>query len=757
MPAQATIFCDRMPDLSIELSEALAGRYAIERELGRGGMATVYLAQEHKHNRQVAIKVLHRELGASLGAERFLREIGIVARLSHPHIVPLIDSGNAGGLLYYVSPFVPGGSLRDRIASEQRLPVGDALRIAQEVGTALDYAHRGGFVHRDVKPENILFNDGQAVLADFGVARASTAAPSDIVTEAGMALGTPTYMSPEQASGDRDVGEATDVYSLACVVYEMLAGEPPFSGANARAVLTKQVMEAPRPIRTLRPEVPAAVERSLARALAKEPHDRYSHASEFAAALQAKGPELHLLPTTTRSIAVLPFVNASPDVENEYLSDGITDELIDALAKVDGLRVASRTSVFALKGKPLDVRAIGALLGASEVLEGTVRRAGDRLRITVQLTSTEDGRLIWSQRYDRTLHDVFAIQDEIARTIVDTLRVTSFADFASPVARRYTGSVAAYHLYLRGRYAWNKRSQEGVAEAIEYFQQAIVEDPAYALAYTGLADAFALHVDYRSVPVHEGFAHAKEYARKALALDDGLAEAHASLAWSLFVYDWDWEGAAAEFRRAIDLDPRYATAHQWYAFLLASRGRLEEALVEGHTAQELDSSSVSVRRSLAWIYYYARRYEPARYHLSRAIAMNSGAEETYRVLGLTLAIDGQLDEAERVLREAVSMAGSGSYTSATLGFALARAGKRAEAEELLARLEEERRKGYVSPVALATLYLGLGQHDRALDWAEKAYEERRGWLAYLTVNPLLDPVRGNPRFEALVARMKEPR
>ncbi|MDQ6634854.1 MAG: protein kinase [Gemmatimonadota bacterium] len=746
-----------MPDLTTELSEALAGRYAIERELGRGGMATVYLAQEHKHNRQVAIKVLHRELGASLGAERFLREIGIVARLSHPHIVPLIDSGTAAGLLYYVSPFVPGGSLRDRIVREQRLPVIDALRIAQEVGTALDYAHRGGFVHRDVKPENILFNDGQAVLADFGVARASTATPSDIVTEAGMALGTPTYMSPEQAAGDRDVGVGTDVYSLACVVYEMLAGEPPFSGANARAVLMKQVMEPPRPIRALRPEVPVSVERSLARALAKEPHDRYSHASEFAAALQARDPELHLLPATTRSIAVLPFVNASPDAENEYLSDGITDELIDALAKVDGLRVASRTSVFALKGKPQDVRAIGALLGASEVLEGTVRRAGDRLRITAQLTSTEDGRLIWSQRYDRTLHDVFAIQDEIARTIVDTLRVTSFADFASPVARRSTGSVTAYQLYLRGRYAWNKRTQEGVAEAIDYFEQAIAEDPAYALAYTGLADAYALHVDYRSVPVHEGFARAKDYARKALALDDGLAEAHASLAWSLFVYDWDWAGAATEFRRSIALDPRYATAHQWYAFLLASRGQLEEALVEGHTAQELDASSVSVRRSLAWIYYYARRYEPARYHLSRAIAMNPGAEETYRVLGLTLAIDGQLDEAERVLREAVSMAGSGSYTSATLGFAMARAGKRAQAEELLARLEHERARSYVSPVALATLLLGLGYNDRALDWAEKAYDERRGWLAYLTVNPLLDPVRGDPRFEALVVRMQAPR
>jgi serine/threonine-protein kinase len=568
-----------------------------------------------------------------------------------------------------------------------------------------------------------------------------------------MALGTPAYMSPEQASGDRDVGVESDVYSLACVVYEMLAGEPPFSAANARAVLMKQVLDTPRPIRTLRPEVPASVERSLNRALAKEPANRYSHASEFTAALHAKDPELHLRPATTRSIAVLPFVNASPDPENEYLSDGITDELIDALAKVDGLRVASRTSVFALKGKPQDVRAIGALLGASEVLEGTVRRAGDRLRITSQLTSTDDGRLIWSQRYDRTLHDVFAIQDEISRTIVDTLRVTSFADFASPVARRYTDSVAAYHLYLRGRYAWNKRTQEAVTEAIEYFEQAIAEDPSYALAYTGLADAYALHVDYRSVPVHEGFARAKDYARKALALDDRLAEAHASLAWSLFVYDWDWAGAAKEFGRSIALDPRYATAHQWYAFLLASRGQLEEALVEGHTAQELDPSSVSVRRSLAWIYYYARRYEQARYHLTRAIAMNPGAEETYRVLGLTLAMEGQLDEAERVLREAVSMHGAGSYTRATLGFALARAGKRAEAQTLLRELERQREIDYVSPVALATLLLGLGQHDRALDWAEKACEERRGWLAYLGVNPLLDPVREEPRFKALVERM----
>jgi serine/threonine protein kinase/Tfp pilus assembly protein PilF len=745
---------------STRLTDALAERYAIERELGRGGMATVYLAQEHKHARQVAIKVLHDELAASLGAERFLREIAIVARLSHPHIVPLIDSGDADGVLYYVSPYVAGGSLRDRLVRERRLPVRDALRIAREVGHALDYAHRNGFVHRDVKPENILFADGQAVLADFGVARTygarATEAPTDMVTEAGLALGTPAYMSPEQATGDDELGTTSDVYSLACVVYEMLAGEPPLLGTSARATIAKQVTEIPRPIRALRPEVPPAAEQALAKALAKAPEDRHASVAEFIESLHAEALDEHRLHTSlTRTIAVLPFVNASPDPENEYLSDGITDELIDALAKVEGLRVASRSSVFALKGKPRDVRAIGALLGAREVLEGTVRKSGDRLRITAQLSSAEDGRLLWSQRYDRTLHDVFAIQDELARTIVDTLRVTSFADLAAQPKRRYTQSVTAYGLYLRGRYAWNTRSQEGVLEAIRFFEQAIVEDPQYALAYTGLSDAYALQLDYRSVPVAEGFALAKHYARQALALDETLPEAHASLAWVLFVYDWQWGEARREFRRSIELDPQYATAHQWYAFLLASRGRLDEALVEGHTAQELDPTSVSVRRTLGWLYYYARRYEQARYHLARAVAMNPDAEETRRVLGLTLALEGQLDEAERVLRDATTMRGSGTYTSATLGLALARAGKRAEAEAVLAELEALGARGYVSPVAFATLNIGLERIDAALDWAERAHEERRGWLAYLDVNPLLDPLRGHPRFEALAAQMRE--
>ena len=750
-----------MPEASAAtpIAAMLADRYTVERELGRGGMATVYLAEEKKHGRKVAIKVLRPEITASLGTERFLREIGIAARLSHPHIVPLIDSGNAGGLLYYVQPHIPGGTLRDRLVRERRLPVRDALKIAQDVGAGLDFAHRNGFVHRDVKPENILFADGHALLADFGVARACCApdapqAARDLVTAVGFAVGTPEYMSPEQASGEADLGNASDVYSLACVVYEMLAGEPPLQGAGARATMAKHVTETPRPVRGLRPEAPLAVERALARALEKDPAQRYASAADFVTALLAEGGGIPLTPAATRSIAVLPFVNASPDPENEYLSDGITDELIDALAKIAGLRVSSRTSVFALKGKPLDVRAVGALLGASVVLEGTVRKAGEKLRITAQLTSTDDGRLLWSQRYDRQLVDVFTIQDEIAGTIVSTLRATMFADLSEHVPRRYTENIHAYGLYLKGRYAWNKRTREGVAEAIQYFQQAIAEDPNYAPAYAGLADSYALDVDYRAVPVAEPFERAKEYARKALTIDEAVPSAHASLAWSLFIYDWDWEGADREFRRAIELNPRYASAHQWFAFLLAARGQHDAALLEGHTALELDPASVSIRRGVGWLYYYARRYDQARDHLARAIEMNPMAVESHRILAVTLAQQGEVRDAERVLREALTLPAAGAFTRAELGWLLARSGRAAEAEPLLAEMHALARDHYVSPVPFAILHIGLGNLDTALDWAERAYAERRGWLAYLKVNPIFDPLREHPRFAALVQRMK---
>jgi eukaryotic-like serine/threonine-protein kinase len=742
-------------ELLLQLRAALADRYAISAEIGSGGMATVYVADDVRHHRKVAVKVLRPELAAALGAARFLREIGIAAQLAHPHILPLFDSGAEGGFLYYVTPHVREGSLRRRLEQSGRVPLADALRIVREVGTALDYAHRQGIIHRDVKPENILFSDTHAVLADFGIARALSTAASDTITDAGVVLGTPEYMSPEQAAGEQELGGESDTYSLACVAYEMLAGEPPLRGTSARSTIAKQVTEVPRPLRALRVEVPISVERALMQALAKDPAERFSTVSDFIAALHANGVGATTGATPDgRSIAVLPFVNASPEPDTEYLSDGITDELIDALAKVEGLRVASRTSVFALKGKAQDVRAIGALLGAAWVLEGTVRRAGQRLRITAQLTTTDSGRVLWSERYDRTFEDVFAIQEEIARTIVETLRTMTFAELAQPASPRRTSSIAAYGLYLKGHYAWNQRTQEGVTEAIRYFEQAIAEDPDYAQAYAGLADSYSLQLDYRNVTVAEGFALAKEYARKALALDDTVAEAHASLAWSLFVYDWDWEASRREFRRAIELDPQYASAHQWYAFWLSAHVRHADALAEAQRAVELDPGSVSIRRTLGWIQYYARRLDAAQLSLERAIEMNPTADETYRVLALCQAMLARWPDAERAAREAMLLSAEGPYNRATLAYVLARSGQKAAAERELAKLEARARRDYVSPVSLATVHLGLENWDAALDWMERAHRERRGWMAYLRVNPMFDGLRGRARFEALVAEMK---
>jgi TolB-like protein/Tfp pilus assembly protein PilF len=521
--------------------------------------------------------------------------------------------------------------------------------------------------------------------------------------------------------------------------------------------MARQVTEQPRRLRSVRPEVPAGIEDVVHRALQKEPAKRWPSVSEFVAALESGTvTQARARSRTAVAIAVLPFVNLSTDPENEYLSDGLTEELINTLATVQGIRVASRTSVFALKGKPQDVRAIGALLDCAYVIEGTVRRVGQQLRITAQLSSTDDGALRWSHRYDRRLDDAFALQDEISQTIVSALWSTQFVDLPAPAAPRYTPTARAYSLYLKGRYDMNQRTQAGVANAIRYFQEAIQEDPKYALAYTGLADSYALQLDYRSIPVHEGLDLAKQYATQAIALDPQLAEPHASLAWRYFIYDWEWDAAVREFRRAIELDPRYAWAHQLYGFVLSAMSQHGEALVESHTAVELDPGSVSARRALGWNYYYARRWDQARYHLERAIAMNPNAEETYRVLGHVLAVEGNHDEAERVLREASAMPEAGTYTRATLAYALARAGKQDEAREILRELTAESSAGYVSPVAFATIHIALGDTGKSLDWAEAAFQERRGWLAYVKVNPLMDPLRGNERFERLVARMKLP-
>ncbi|HEX5387374.1 MAG TPA: protein kinase [Gemmatimonadales bacterium] len=757
MPSRAA------PPIPDALRRAFAGQYQLERELGRGGMGAVYLAQDLKHERAVALKVLPPDLRVGTAPERFLREIGIAARLTHPQIVPLHDSGERNGLLYYVMPYLEGESLRHRIDREGPLPLDAAVSIARAVALALDYAHRRGVLHRDIKPENILLHEGGALVADFGVARAMTAVVSDQVSEPGIAIGTPAYMSPEQASAERHLDGRTDVYALGCVLYEMVAGRPPFAGTGARATMARHVMEPPLPLRGLRADVPESLDNAVARALAKDPSERFPTAGDFARALDAvresaatTAPVAALAPRDRRAIAVLPFVNASAEPDTEYFADGMTDELIDALTQVEGLHVASRTTVFALKGRALDVRTLGAMLNVAVVLEGSVRRAGGRFRVTARLTEVASGRHLWSRRFDRDVADVFAVQDEIAASIVAALRAALFEDLGTPVSRRYTDNVAAYNLYLKGRYAWNLRTREGTAEGIRYFEDAIAEDPDYALAYTGLADCYALQLDYRGVPVAEGLLKAEEMALRALALDDRLAEAHTSLGWVQFIYEWDWDAARRSFERAIELDPRYATAHQWYAWLLIALGCGDDALAEGRAAAELDPGSVSIRRGLGWLYYQTRRYDAAEEHLRRALGMNPTQEETHRVLGLVRLQQGRYAEAEAELCEAMAGATVPDYAAGALGYTAARAGRPAEARDRLASLTAEARDRYVSPVAFVLLNTALGRADDAFAWLERAREERRGWLCYLTTEPLLDPLRDDPRFAHLIRAMRLP-
>jgi len=747
------------------LSGGLGDKYALEAELGRGGMSVVYLARDRRHDRPVALKVLQgRLLTSREHADRFLREIRFAAQLTHPHILPLYDSGevpseSGAPVLYYVMPYVAGGSLRDRLRAEGRLPVDQAIRLIRAVGAALDYAHRRHIAHRDVKPENILLQEGEAVVADFGVARGlcDECDPAPAVTEPGVAVGTPAYMSPEQASGDPVVDARSDQYALACVLYELLTGDPPFSGSGARATMARQATEPPRPPRAHRPEIPAAVERAILRALAKEPGNRFPSIGEFCEALVTP---LSGLPEPSadnrRAIAVVPFANASPDPDNEYVSDGITDGLINALAQVAGLRVVPRTSVFALKGRNEDVRSIGALLDVSAVLEGSVRRVGDRFRVTAQLSDTTDGRLLWSERFDREDRDILALEDELARTIVATLRVHLLGPtpLEDPVVRYSTRNQRAYHLYLRGRHAWNKRTGPGMEQAVRFFEQAIAEDPGFALAYTGLADAYAQHVDYRAMPVAEGLGRARKEAEKAIALDDSLAEAHTSLGWVNFIYDWDWQVAEREFRRAIELDPRYASARQWYSWYLAAMGRVREALAEAERSVELDPASVSIQRSAGWLHYYGRTPELGLPRVRRALVMDPELHDNHLMLAVLLTQAGRLDEARDSVNTALDLEPLDSYALLTQAHINMLAGRRREAEETWDRFHQLARERYVSPTDFARLALSLGRLEDAWEWLERARADRRGWLVYLKVEPLVDPIRRDPRFRELLRLMR---
>ncbi len=742
------------------LTAALKGRYTIEREIGSGGMATVYLAEDLKHDRQVAVKVLRPDLAAAVGLERFSREIKIAARLRHAHILPLYDSGDAYGFLYFVMPYVDGESLRDRLHREKQLPIGAALQIAREVAEALSYAHERDVVHRDIKPENVMLSDGHAEVVDFGIARAVTPAGAEQLTQPGAPMGTPAYMSPEQVSGSQRVDGRSDIYSLGCVLFEMLAGRPPYTGPTVESIV-QQHMTAPIPrVTTIRAAVSLEVESLLAKALAKTPADRPSTAMEFAqgVAEAATPTALHtggvrVSSAAERSIAVLPFANMSADPENEYFSDGITEEIINALSKLGEFRVAARTSSFAFKGRSPDIAEVAAKLNVATVLEGSVRKAGNQLRITAQLINAADGYHLWSERYDRELKDVFAIQDEIAEAIVETLVGKLVTDRETPIVKRYTDNVAAYELYLKGRYVQKTRSLDGIAKGIEYFEQAISESQNYAPAYAGLADSYYLQAWYRYHSPGDAFPKARTAAEQALAIDDALAEAHTSLGAVRFYYDWDWHGTEACFKRALELKPEHATALHWYAEYLAAVNRLEDALAAVTRAHELDPLSLTINAGLGWIHFFRREYDEAIQRFRKTLELDPDYVFMNWFLGQAYLMAGLLEDAVAAFQRGVDRSARHPGMVAYLAHAYARTGQQADALELLAELEERARRSYVPADYLSVVRLGLGRTDEALEGLEEAFEERALHLPYLGVDPLFDSLRSEAKFTELLHKI----
>jgi TolB-like protein len=755
-------------DTPTQLADALRARYEIQRELGRGGMATVYLARDRKHSRSVAVKVFQPELAATLGAERFLREIELAAGLTHPHIVPVYDSGDAGGRLYYVMPYVEGESLHERLARDRRLPVDEAVRLAREVADALDYAHRRGIIHRDIKPENILLEEGHAVVTDFGIARAVSTAGGERLTQTGSPIGTPMYMSPEQAAGELDIDGRADIYSLGCVLFEALTGVPPFSGPTAWAILVRRLTESPPLLRSVDPAIPAAVEAAVARALAQDPADRFATGAGFSAALgrgppaepglgSGEGPFVSgVQPMTEASVAVLPFVNLSADRENEYFSDGITEEIINALAQVKGLRVVARTSCFAFKGKDVDAREIGERLNVRTLVEGSVRKAGDRIRIVAQLVNAADGYHLWSNTYERTLADVFAVQDELARSIATVLRRTVGRTESGPLVKPSTGNLDAYTFYMRGQYSRNKRSPEGFRAAIEDFERAIALDPDYPLPHSGIAWCYLIlgFDEIGVMPPAEAMPKARAAAARALELDPALPDAHGARATIAFLYDWDWKLAESEFAQASSLGPDSSGSRSWQAMFLALMGRHEEAMQVISRAQGVDPVSLLNHLTVGRCHYLAGRFEQALAQLRSCLEVDPGFYLAYPAIARTYLVMQQPHKALQEVERGLGLLGRVPLFLVYAGWAHAALGERDKALGILGEFRELAASRYVPPAYAAQVLGALGELDEAFRMYQLAYEQRSGWLVFLRGEPLWDFLRPDPRFRELLRKMR---
>ena len=704
-----------------DLTAAIAGSYRIERQLGSGGMATVYLARDHKHDRDVAIKVLNPELGAAVGEERFLAEIRTTARLQHPHILPLFDSGSASGFLYYVMPVVRGESLRERLNRERQLPVGDAVRIAIEVASALDYAHTEGIVHRDIKPENVLLQrDGLALVVDFGIGKALSGADDRTRTMTGMSLGTPAYMSPEQAVGE-NVDGRSDIYSLGCVLYEMLVGEPPFTGANAQAVIAKRFVQTPADVTALREGVPRPVARALQQSLQRTAIDRHATAAAFIAQLrETDSPNSHAANAPpTASIAVLPFTSLSDDRENAYFGDGIAEDIINALAGIEGLHVAARTSAFSYKGQALDLRTIGQQLNVLTVLQGSVRKAGQHIRIVVQLVAVADGYQLWSERYDRELADVFLVQDEIASAIANRLRLT-FEARAAAAQRATTTEVEAYELIVRGRGLSRERGR-AILEAISCFERALEIAPDSADALAGLGQALRVKAQYGFGSAEDCLPGAITLLKRALEIDPDHAEALGYLATTYVNAGMPLDRANPLWERSIALDPRNAEVRGLYGawgLIVGGRGRDDargEAEIRRATADDPRSAIVCAIGALGFA--VLNLYQDAIACAQRGCEANPGAFAPAYAHVWVLHWAGRADDAFAEAEKAVDQFGRHPFLlQALTGIYMAR-GDRVRAEAIDAELAA---RAITSPVPFfsrAVSAIALGKIDEAMEHA----------------------------------------
>jgi len=715
-------------------------------------MAVVFLAQDVRHGRKVAVKVLRPEIAADVGADRFLREIKMAAGLTHPHILPVYDSGEADGLLFFVMPIMEGRSLRERLERERQLPLDEALAITREVASALDYAHRHQVVHRDVKPENILLHEGAALVADFGIGKALSA---ESMTQTGMLVGTPTYMSPEQASGESQIDGRSDLYSLGCVLFEMLAGEPPFTGRTAQSIISKRLSSPAPKVRTLR-DVPEAVDSLVNRTLARSPADRFATAAELLEALRHVAAEAGQKRTPAgaqrsaaapKTVAVLPLANMSADPENEYFSDGMTEEIINALAKVPGLQVASRSSCFALKGKQVEIREVGEKLGVSSVVEGSVRKAGNRIRITAQLVNVENGYHLWSETYDRQLEDVFAIQDEISRAIVDALKLRLTGGAAPAVAP--TRNLDAYNLYLKARFFYNKFTEPGLRKSLDFYQQALAADPSYGRAEAGIADCWCSLADDWVAP-EVAYPLAKAAATRALTLDADLAEAMTSLGKVYGWHEWSFAAAESELRRAVALAPSYAEVHWAFGSILPTVGRLGEAIEEMRKAATLDPLVHRSSRWLARFQLYAGDWDAAIEQSHRTLELKEDSPLSYLDIGSAYLAKGDAEQALAWYQRGQALETSVRAYDACIVRALAPLGRRDEADAIMARLEDESSRHYVRGEILAMGYAALGDFERAFACLDRAMKDRSGGLIYLHLDPGYTPLRGDARFKALV-------